>query len=268
MIQKLTILLTTDKSGLNLIKTFHLYSGFNRHWTSIGRFVKGSAKVAVNKKFKNMDIFRKIKKVRKGQIIRALITRQCYKMVRPDISNLKVKDNTCIALRKRKLLRSKYIFGPIFLNFKRKRFFYLYKTKINMLIIYNINYKNNLLKINKIYSLFFIYFWKFNFFYVYCDFKNHYYKKFVKNLEFKLYFKSTNKLNKYNLIIKTSNSITTYNYKIVNVKSIFKLLIIFSNLNYNKFFFFLFFFTKLMFEQFNTNLNLYLLIKTKKNLLL
>lgn len=130
MIQKLTILLTTDKSGLNLIKTFHLYSGFRRRWTTIGRFIKGSAKIAVNKKFKNMDIFRKIKKVRKGQIIRALVTRQSFKMLKEDFSNLTVKDNTCIALRKRKLLRSKYIFGPIFSNFKRKRFFYLYKTKI------------------------------------------------------------------------------------------------------------------------------------------
>lgn len=130
MIQKLTVLLTTDKSGLNLIKTFHLYSGFHRHWSPIGFFTKGSARFAINKKYKNMNIFRKIKKVRKGLKIRNIITRQAYLMKRFDSSCLYVKDNTCLTLKKRKLLRSKYIFGPIFMNFRRPRFLNLYKLKI------------------------------------------------------------------------------------------------------------------------------------------
>lgn len=130
MIQKQTTLLTTDKSGLNLIKTFHLYSGFHRHWSPIGFFVKGSARFAVNKKFKNMNIFRKIKKVRKGLKVKVILTRQSYLMFRFDSSSLYVKDNTCLALKKKKLLRSKYIFGPIFINFRRTRFINLYKLKI------------------------------------------------------------------------------------------------------------------------------------------
>lgn len=267
MIQKLTILLTTDKSGLNLIKTFHLYSGFHRHWTSIGRFIKGSAKIAVNKKFKNMDIFRKIKKVRKGQIIRALITRQSYKMVRPDISNLKVKDNTCIALRKRKLLRSKYIFGPIFLNFKRKRFFYLYKTKIYMLMLNNINYKFNKLKLNKICSLFLIFFWKFNFFFIFSNFSNKYFNFFKKSHEFNFYFKNLNKINKYNLIIKTSNCLLKFNIKTMKLNFIFKFISLFLNLNFNKNSFFIFFFNLLLVYKYRIDFKILFLIKKKKNLL-
>lgn len=130
MILKQTILLTTDRSGLNLIKTFHLYSGFHRHWTKIGFFIKGSARFAVNKKYKNMNIARKIKKVRKGLKVKVIITRQSYLMKRFDTSTLYTTDNSCLALRQKKLLRSKYIFGPIFLNFRRTRFLNLYKIKI------------------------------------------------------------------------------------------------------------------------------------------
>ncbi len=130
MIQKQTVLLTTDKSGLNLIKTFHLYSGFKRTSSPIGFFVKGSARFAVNKKFKNMKIFRKVKKVRRGQIIRVIITRQTFRMFRLDSSCLKTIENTCLTLKKKNLIRSKYIFGPIFFNFKRKRYINLYKLKI------------------------------------------------------------------------------------------------------------------------------------------
>ncbi len=129
MIQKQTVLLTTDKSGLNLIRTFHLYSGFHRRWTCISFFIKGSARFAVNKKFKNMSIFRKIKKVRKGLKVKVIITRQSYLMFRFDSSVMFVKDNTCLALKKKKLLRSKYIFGPIFINFRQTRFLTLYKLK-------------------------------------------------------------------------------------------------------------------------------------------
>ena len=117
MIQKQTTLLTTDKSGLNLIKTFHLYSGFHRHWSAIGFFVKGSARFAVNKKFKNMNIFRKIKKVRKGLKVKVIITRQSYLMFRFDSSSLYVKDNTCLALKKKNLTTFKIYFWSNFYKF-------------------------------------------------------------------------------------------------------------------------------------------------------
>jgi len=76
-----------------------------------------------------MSIFRKIKKVRKGLKVKVIITRQSYLMFRFDSSVMFVKDNTCLALKKKKLLRSKYIFGPIFINFRQTRFLTLYKLK-------------------------------------------------------------------------------------------------------------------------------------------
>ncbi len=130
MILKQTVLLTSDKSGLNLIKTFHLYGGFMRRWSKIGFFVKGSAKIAINKKYKNMNIKRKIKKIRKGQIARVIITRQNYRMFRFDSSCLYTYDNSCITFKKQKILRSKYIFGPIFRNFRRCKYKNLFKITV------------------------------------------------------------------------------------------------------------------------------------------
>jgi len=77
-----------------------------------------------------MDIFRKIKRVRKGLKVKVILTRQKFLMFRFDSSTLFVKDNTCLALKKKKLLRSKYIFGPIFINFRQTRFLTLYQLKI------------------------------------------------------------------------------------------------------------------------------------------
>ena len=77
-----------------------------------------------------MNIFRKIKKVRKGLKVKVIITRQSYLMFRFDTSILYVKDNTFLKIKKKTLLRSKYIFGPIFINFRRTRFLSLYTLKI------------------------------------------------------------------------------------------------------------------------------------------
>jgi ribosomal protein L14 len=93
-------------------------------------FIKGSARIATNKKFKNMRIFRKGKKNRKGHRTRSIITRQVYLIQKNDSSSMYLNSNCCLNLKKKKILRSKYIFGPIFTNFKRKRYLSVFKLKI------------------------------------------------------------------------------------------------------------------------------------------
>jgi ribosomal protein L14 len=129
MILKQTILSVTDKSGLDCIKVFHLYGGFYRHSTKIGFFIKGSCKKVTPKNYKNKLITRK-KFFKKGHITKAIITRQSFHTHRNDGSVLKLKDNTSLTIKKNKLLVSKYIYGPGFIDLRRKKFLLLFKKRL------------------------------------------------------------------------------------------------------------------------------------------
>lgn len=128
MILKQTILTVTDKSGLNCIKVFQLYGGFWRKYTRLGFYIKGSCRKIKPKNFKNKTIVHK-KLFKKGHIIRALITRQAYNLNRLDGCVMRVKDNTSITIKKKKIPLSKYILGPGLIDLRKKKFLSLFKYK-------------------------------------------------------------------------------------------------------------------------------------------
>jgi len=66
----------------------------------------------------------------KGDICRAFIVRTKFQKSRNDGSKLFFKDNAAILIKKKQDLKSKYFYGPISLNVRRKRFISCFKTSL------------------------------------------------------------------------------------------------------------------------------------------
>ena len=90
MIQKGTNLIPSDKSGVQIVKTFHLYKGFSRKISFFGDFVKVS-----------------VKEVKIGSVLlkktkpKGLIIRTKNKICKNDGSFIKFYFNNVILLKKR-----------------------------------------------------------------------------------------------------------------------------------------------------------------------
>lgn len=110
MIKKNTILIPSNKCGVWLVRTFHLYKGFNRKTSYLGDFIKVSVR-----KTKPSNWIKKKTKL-KGIIVR---TKKYFN--KNDGSILKFKYNTLILLKKRTTPLGKRIFGPSVRNIFRTK---------------------------------------------------------------------------------------------------------------------------------------------------
>lgn len=113
MIQKETFLKPADKSGVLLVKTFHLYKGFSRKVSFVGNFIKISAK--------SVKPEATLKK--KGKSI-ALINKTKFISSKKDGSIQFFYENSCILFKRKLVLRSKELTGPVDYNLKRRKLFY------------------------------------------------------------------------------------------------------------------------------------------------
>lgn len=110
MIKKNSILLPSDKSGVQIVKVFHLYTGFSRKTAYFGNFVKAS-----------------VKNIKPGSLLlkkakpKGLIIRTKYKINKNDGSFFKFNLNNVILLKKRTTSFGKRMFGPILKNIRRKK---------------------------------------------------------------------------------------------------------------------------------------------------
>ena len=111
MIQKTSILIPSDKSGVLTVNVFHLYKGFSRKVAHFGDFVKVSVR-----KTKPENIL--IKKSKKKSII--IRTKKSISLV--DGSQVRYNYNSVVLLKKRLTPEGKEIYGPITRNFKKKKF--------------------------------------------------------------------------------------------------------------------------------------------------
>lgn len=114
MILKLTWLYITDNSIINWISVIHLYYGFKRNYSKSNFYVKGTIK-----KLKNIFMFYKgfsIKKIVKGKIIKLIILRTVYNIIKTNLLVYKFKINTSLRIYKNKIIKSKFIFGFIIGN--------------------------------------------------------------------------------------------------------------------------------------------------------
>jgi len=110
MIQKNSILIPSDKSGVQIVKVFHLYKGFSRRIAFFGDFVKVSVKEI---KFGSV-LLKKAKP--KGLLIR---TKNI--VFKNDGSFLNFQFNNVILLKKRTTSYGKRMYGPILKNIRRKK---------------------------------------------------------------------------------------------------------------------------------------------------
>lgn len=111
MIQKFSILNTSDKCGVWAVGVFHLYKGFNRKSSTSGEFLKVSTKKVkpnnwVIKGSKHKSILNLVKKNKNKN----------------DGSGFKLKINSCVLLKKRITPKGKELFGPTTFNIRRKKF--------------------------------------------------------------------------------------------------------------------------------------------------
>ena len=128
MIYKQTWLTISDNTNVNWLQTFHLYRGFLRRVTSVGFFIKGSARSVEPPRLEYKGF--KFKFNKKGDICRALIIRTKKPLRKRDGSVIYFNENAGILLKKKQDLKSKYLFGPVTSLMKRKKFKTLFKTVV------------------------------------------------------------------------------------------------------------------------------------------
>lgn len=126
MLLKESWLYITDNTNVRWIKVFHLYKGFHRKVTTLGFFVKGSARIVEPPRIEYKGF--KYKYNIKGDICRALIVRTNRQEVYRDGSQVQLTGNSAFLIKKKNDVKSKFLNGPITRHIKRRKFITLFKT--------------------------------------------------------------------------------------------------------------------------------------------
>lgn len=125
MIFKESWLSICDNTNVRWLQAFQLYKGFKRKSTKIGFFLKGAAKVVEPPRIEYKGF--KFKFNRKGDVCRGLLVRTRFKIYKKDGSATFFKNNNIILLKKKQEVKSKYLYGPVPLQLRRKKFLNLFK---------------------------------------------------------------------------------------------------------------------------------------------
>ena len=111
MIQKSSILNTSDTSGIVTVNCFHIYQKKKNFIAKFGDFIKVSTRL----------VFFRSKKLRKKKF-KAIVVLLKYKFKKPDGSKVFFLQNTCVILKRRIIPLSDFIIGCCLYNIKRKKF--------------------------------------------------------------------------------------------------------------------------------------------------
>jgi large subunit ribosomal protein L14 len=112
MIQLRTRLKVADNTGAKIVQAFHIYGGSKRNFGQLGDIIVGVVKEADPRRI-----------VKKHEVVRALIIRQCKFYKRKDGSYIKFDDNACVILEgKTKEPKGGRILGPVAREIKEKGF--------------------------------------------------------------------------------------------------------------------------------------------------
>lgn len=102
MIQKETNLVVADNSGAKSVRAFTLYGGSFKKSATIGDVVLCAVKDAIPNG-----------KVKKGDVVKAVIVRTKKAINRPDGSTIKFDDNACVIINDDKAPVGTRVFGPV-----------------------------------------------------------------------------------------------------------------------------------------------------------
>ncbi len=111
MIQSETRLTVADNSGAKELYCIKVLGGSKRRYASIGDIITCSVKEAIPNA-----------KVRKGDIVQAVIVRTKKEISRPDGSMIRFDDNSAVILTKSNEPVGTRIFGPVARELRAKRF--------------------------------------------------------------------------------------------------------------------------------------------------
>ena len=102
MVQNETNMVVADNSGAKSVRIFRLYGGSKRKSSSIGGIVLCSVKAAIP-----------IAKVKKGDVVKAVIVRTKKGISRPNGSKISFDDNAVVLINADGSPRGTRIFGPV-----------------------------------------------------------------------------------------------------------------------------------------------------------
>ncbi len=111
MIQAETKLNVADNSGAKLLLCIKVLGGAKRRYASVGDLVVVSVKEAIPNS-----------KVKKGEVMRAVIVRTAKEIRRADGSYIKFDDNSAVLINQQNEPIGTRIFGPVARELRAKRF--------------------------------------------------------------------------------------------------------------------------------------------------
>ncbi len=111
MIQSQTILHSADNSGAKKLYCIKVLGGSKRRYASIGDIIVVSIKVAIPNS-----------KVKKGEVMRAVVVRTKKEIRRDDGSYIRFDDNSAVLLNNQSEPIGTRIFGPVARELRRKNF--------------------------------------------------------------------------------------------------------------------------------------------------
>ena len=111
MIQIETILDVADNSGARKVRCVHVLGGTRRRYASVGDEIVVSVREAIPNA-----------KVKKGDVMRAVIVRTAKEIGRPDGSYIRFDTNSAVLLDNQREPIGTRIFGPVARELRAKRF--------------------------------------------------------------------------------------------------------------------------------------------------
>lgn len=102
MIQPYTQLKVADNTGAKIVQCIRVLGGFRPRYARIGDIIVVSVKQAQPHGM-----------VKKGDVLRAVIVRQCKEKKRKDGSAIRFDENACVIVEKNGEPRGTRVFGPI-----------------------------------------------------------------------------------------------------------------------------------------------------------
>lgn len=102
MIQTETNLVVADNSGARVVRVFRIYGGSHRKSCGVGDIVLCAVKDATPNS-----------KVKKSDVVKAVIVRTKYPIQRKDGSCIKFDDNACVIINEDKTPVGTRVFGPV-----------------------------------------------------------------------------------------------------------------------------------------------------------
>ena len=111
MIQTETMLDVADNSGARRVQCIKVLGGSHRRYASVGDIIKVTVKEAIPRA-----------RVKKGDVMNAVVVRTKFGIRRPDGSVIRFDDNAAVILHKNKAPIATHICGPVTSELRTEQF--------------------------------------------------------------------------------------------------------------------------------------------------